>query len=443
MTPEPPAETAALIERRLRWAFGAVLLWRLLFPFFDSPLAHLFSDPDRHWSNGARFLDPDPIGAGDPYLFQLWIYLLRRLSADSPPTIQLACGVLCAAMPYGWYRALKELLPRSQALAGAIVMGVVPAFFGIYAYFMNETLLLTLTGCAFWLTLRSWRKATLGAWTLACLMWSCVLFTRTIALPMALLCLGTIWIMQPVGRLQKALVASGAFLLLAVPSAMHARPKLGFWAPLGNLYITEIYNLSGKHDIALDLGSAGRWGFGSPSFYNPTFYPFSDWTTARQGTVSIRIDLSHGRADWLAERDRVQRASTFPRWRRYGENVVYLLFAQSWPDNDPRSVMGWLNIWSRWLWPPLMLFVAWGAMRGLYDGRQWLLPACGLLMLALLALQSTSIIEARYRKPIDAVLLAAAIVQHCRTRSARSSHAPGDWRFRRRLVRAAPLAPAG
>src|ERR1700722_17356051 len=119
----------------LRWAFGVVLLRPLLFPFFDSPLLHLFSDPARHWSNGARLFAPDLIGAGDPFLYQLWIYLLRVLSHDDGPTVLLGCGLLCAAMPYGWYRALRELLPREWALASAVLIGLWPGFLGVYGYF--------------------------------------------------------------------------------------------------------------------------------------------------------------------------------------------------------------------------------------------------------------------------------------------------------------------
>jgi hypothetical protein len=289
---------------------------------------------------------------------------------------------------------------------------------GIYAYFMNETLLLTLTGFAFWLTFRSIRKATVGAWTLACLVWSCAVFTRTIALPMALVCLGSLWLMQPRERFAKALIGVIAILLLAAPAGMHARMQLGFFAPLGNVYPVQIYTLSGNHNIELDLGAGGHWGYGSPSFYNPTFYPFSDWTTDRHGTVNVKIDLTRGRADWLAERARAARESTFSGWRRLKENLLYLLFAQSWPDNNLGDLSGQLTVWSRWLWPVAMLYVAWGAIRRGYRGREWLLPACALGMLVFLALQTTGIIEGRYRKPIDPILAAAAVVLYCRTRAA-------------------------
>jgi SAM-dependent methyltransferase len=407
-------------EHWLRWAFGVVVLWHLLFPFFDSPLTHLFSDPARHWANGGRFFVPDLIGAGDPFLYQLWIYLLRQVSAGDPPTIVLACALLCAAMPYGWYRALRELLPRPQALTGGLIIGVVPAFLGIYAYFMTETLLLTLTGFAFWATFRAARKRSVAAFALASALWVCALFTRSIALPMALLCLGALWITQP-QRLAKAAIAVAAFAILALPAGLHARSTLHFFAPLGNLYLSQIYSVSGKHDISINAGALGGWGFGTPSFYNPTFYPFSDWTTDRRGTAYIRIDVSRGRASWIEEKKRIASLRTFPWWRQYWENLIYLLFGQSWPDDDPNSLSGLASVWTRWLWPPLMLVVAWGALRRRFAGWEWLLPVCALGILLSLAVQRDGIIEGRYRKPIDPVLVAAAIVLYYRSRADRTA----------------------
>ena len=407
-------------ENWLRWAFGAVLLWRLLFPFFDSPLLHLFSDPARHWSNGGRLFAPDLIGAGDPFLYQLWIYLLRVISRDDAPTVLLGCGLLCAAMPYGWYRALREPLARRQALVGGIVIGVIPAFLGIYAYFMTETLLLTLTGFAFWATFRAARKRTLAAFALASALWAAAMFTRSIALPMALLCLGLLWITQR-QRPAKAVAAALIFALFALPAGWHARSTLGFFAPLGNFYLSQIYSVSGNRNISIDAGPLGGWGFGTPSFYNPTFYPFSAWTTARQGTASIVIDVTRGRASWIAEKKRIEALRSFPWSRQYQENLVYLLFGQSWPDNDPNAISGLATVWTRWLWPPLMLVVAWGALGRRYRGWQWLLPLCALGMLLSLAVQRDGIIEGRYRKPIDPVLVAAAIVLYYRTRPGQPS----------------------
>jgi SAM-dependent methyltransferase len=65
--------------------------------------------------------------------------------------------------------------------------------------------------------------------------------------------------------------------------------------------------------------------------------------------------------------------------------------------------------------------VAWGALRRRYRGWQWLLPVCALGMLLSLAVQRDGIIEGRYRKPIDPVLVAAAIVLYYRTRAGQSA----------------------
>ncbi len=403
-------------EHRWRWAFGAVLLARLLYPFFNSPLTHLFSDPLRHWENGARFWNPDLIGAGDPYLYQLWIHLLRAWSGDSPPVVQLACGLLCAAMPYGWYRALRELLPKRIAYLGGIVIGLAPSLLAMYAYFMNETLLLSLTGFAFWATLRAARKRTLGAYVGTSALWTATVFTRSVALPMALLWVGLLWL-QSKPRPTKAVISTLIFCVAAVAAGMHGMGRLKFFAPFGNVYLQEAYSYSGKHDYAIDVPGQGSWVFGSPAFYNPSLYPFSNWLTDRTGTVRIRIDVAHGRDDWIAERNRVYRERTFPWVTQYKEQIVYLLLGQPWPANDPSSWVAWLGLWSRWLWPPIIAFVAWGAIRRHFVSWEWLLPLSALGMLVLLAIEPMAIMEGRYRMPIDPIFLASAILLWYRTRA--------------------------
>jgi hypothetical protein len=419
-----PAAGQARHESQLRWAFGAVLLVRLLYPHFSSPLHHLFSDPQRHWDNGLQFLHPSFMGSSDPFLYQLWLFLLTRLP-DSGPLVETLTGVLCAAMPYGWYRALKELVPRGRALQGAILIGLVPGFLGIYAYFMNETLLLTLTGFAFWATFRAHRKRTIGAFVVACLLWLAAGFTRSVALPVGLLCLAAIWVPQP-QRLLKALAGAVCLLAFLVPAALHGRENLHFLAPFGNPYLNHIYAISGKREISAELGPQGHYGFGCPSFYNPTFYPFSDWTTARTGVVAITVDTAAGRSGWLREEERVRRERSFPRWRMALEAAAYVGFGQAWPDNDRGTLLGWLTVWTRWLWPPLILLIAAGALRGMFRGIEWLLPVSALGLIGYFVIQDQGIIEARFRKPLDPLLVASAVVLVQRLSRRRSAAAvPG------------------
>ncbi|MEP6548288.1 MAG: hypothetical protein ABJD53_12570 [Gammaproteobacteria bacterium] len=393
----------------LRWLFGAVLLLRLLYPFFNSPLDHLFSDPARHWNNGLNFQHPDILGSGDPYLYQPWLFLLQRVTQQSAPGILLGCGLLCALMPYGWYRALREVIPKQWALAGAALMGLVPSFMGIYGYFMNETLLLTLTGFAFWLTFRAYRKGTVGAFACACVVWFAAGFTRIVVWPIAILCL--LWLLSvPPSRWLKLLAGGGLLALIAVPAGLHGRENLGYFSPFGNLYLNELYHDSGKKTIELDFGPKGRFWFGSPSFYNPTFYPFSDWMTDREGVVSATINTGKGRADWESEIGHVRLQRTLPRWLDFRENLVFLSFGQAWPDNDRNTLVGWLTVWTRWLWPFMALVVLIGVLRRRFRGREWLLPVCALTLCLLLAIQRQGVMEGRFRKPLEPILLAAMIV---------------------------------
>jgi hypothetical protein len=399
--------------RRLQAGFGLLLLCRLLYPFFNAPLDHLFSDPLRHWENGANFLHPTIMGSADPLMYQFWIFALRSLSRESAPAVLLGCGLLCAAMPYGWYRALREVTSRRRALFGAILIGIVPESVSLYAYFMNETLLLTLLGFCFWLTLRSRRKATAAAFIVAVIAWTCAALTRTVAVPMALGCIAWLWSSQP-QRLIKLFGAIAVAAALVIPAGLHGRAKLGYFAPLGNLYFNEIYHASGMRDIAVDYGPDGRYRFGSPSFYNPTFWPFSRWTTDRTGVAAIDIDLTQGRAPWIAEKRRVAQQRTFSAWRQRIEDCAYLFFAQSWPNSDPASLFGRLTLWTRWIWAPLALVVSWGTLTRRYRGTEYLVPLCALGTLALLLLQNEGVMEARFREPVDAILVCSALLMRLR-----------------------------
>ncbi len=393
---------------------ACVLVLRVLFVLLDSPLAHLYSDPLRHWNNGRDFLHPTVMGSGDPYLYQLWLFVLQHIPGTGSAAILAGCALLCAAMPYGWYRALRELAPRERSLWGAALIGVWPPAVAIYGFFMTETLLLALTGFAFALTLRAARKRTGAAFALACALWLAVCFTRIVLLPLALLCLGWLWTLQR-RRLRAVLLALCLTGAIAIPAGLHGRAALGYFAPLGNLYFNQIYLASERKNIQLDFGAQGLYIFGSPSFYNPTFSPFSNWTTRRQDTYAISIDTRHGRADWIRELERARSEPPRWRWRDFAENLCYLFFGQAWPANLD-AVLGALVVWSRWLWLPAVIWTLLASARGSYRGREWLIALGALSSLLLLVLQHEAIMEGRYRAPIEPIFI-AAIVLSLRARS--------------------------
>jgi len=208
----------------------------------------------------------------------------------------------------------------------------------------------------------------------------------------------------------KAAVGVALLLAFAVPSGLHARLGLQYFAPFGNLYINQIYAKSGMHDFTVDFGGQEYWTFGSPAFYNPTFYPFSYWTTDRVGTFNMIIDPAQGSASWAAEDERAAREDQFPAWKAFRDNALYLLLGQVWPNNDMSTVSGWLSVWSRWLWPIVFAAVAFGAVKRWFHGYDWLLPTCALGMLLFFVVQQGAVMEGRYRTPIDPVFVASALV---------------------------------
>ncbi len=415
------AITSAGRIRALCVLFGAVLGFRLLYPFVNSPLAHLFSDPLRHWDNGQRLLDPSVMGSDDPFLYQVWLYALQHVAGGSGNVLLLGCGVLCALMPYGWYRAFRELMPVEASLLGGTLMGLIPDFLSLYGYFMTETALLALIGCAFWLTLRAVRRRTIGAFVLACVLWLAAIFTRVTALPLALIGLLWIWLPQP-DRTLKLLAAVALFLVIAIPAGLHGRARLHYFAPFGNLYLHEIYRHSGKRRIELEFGADGQYWFVSPSLASPTFYPFYDWVTSRTDVVKVVVDLNRGRADWERERARVAAQRTLPETTDTWENLLFLAFGPSWPNNDLNTLTGWLTVWMRWVWMPLICFVAYGLWRGAYHGAERLLPVAALPVFLWLALQQDGIAEGRFRVPLEPIFLAAAIIAGRRLWARRQPH---------------------
>jgi hypothetical protein len=130
----------------------------------------------------------------------------------------------------------------------------------------------------------------------------------------------------------------------------------------------------------------------------------------RSGTVSFKIDLSRGRDDWLAAGKRIQQQASFPAWRKRLENTAYLFFGQSWPNSNQNTVLGWLTLWTRWIWAPVFALVGWALCTARYRGRAWVVPLCGFGSICLLLLQNEGVMEGRFREPLDAILLCAALL---------------------------------
>ena len=225
-----------------------------------------------------------------------------------------------------------------------------------------------------------------------------------------------VWLPTP-GRVTKALVSLVLLAIVAIPAGLHGRANLNYFAPFGNLYLHKIYRSSDGVWVNVAVGPGVGYMFSSPSFAYPTFYPFSDWETRRAGAIFIKIDMQQGRQDWIKELARVEQSRTFPKLVDTAENFLFLAFGQSWPNCNLKTVTGWLTVWARWIWVPLIGFVAYGVVRRKFIGIENLLPVTGLLVFLWLGLQQSAIVEGRFRLPIEPIFLTSAVILIYRLRA--------------------------
>lgn len=393
--------------------FTASLLFRFVYIFVISPMGQRFSDPARHWENGLRFLHPGLFGSADPLMYQVYLAAVQYLSAGNETAINFYIGVLSALMPWLWFKALDEILPRAWALAGGTLIALMPSLIMIYSYFMNETLMLDLIGAAIWLTLRAMRQKTLGAFAWAAVLWALASYTRSVALPLAAVSMALLLFVDRRRLLAKVGILAVAYGGLAIPACWHSQIRLHYCAPFGFTYLNQIYRLSEKHNFTMNVKGEGRWGFGSPNYYHPPLEPFSDWSTPRTGEVHVEIDPAHGRDDWEAALERVRNEpKPLKPLQDWGENVLDLFFDPSWPDNNSSYWMGWLSMQSRWLILPMTLFIAALTLRYFRSMqlRMLLVPGMALLLMGMLLVQQRFIVEGRYRKAVEPLLIAACVI---------------------------------
>ena len=280
-------------------AFAACLVVRFGYVFYNRPVDHLFSDPNRHWLNGKRFFWPELMGSIDPIAYQAWLKALQWLDHGTGYVVLAATGMLSMAVPLFYYLTLREVLPLTWALAAAVTIGFMPSLFTIYAYFMTETLLLALAACGFWLTLRAMRTQGLPELVAVALVWALAGYTRIVALPLAALCFAAL--ASRLSWRKRALLAAAigvCFGAIAIPACWHSSKNLNFCAPFGSGYFNEIFRASGAKTMRIEVRTKGEWVFSSPSMYTMPLWPILDWHSARVGTEVITIDPTKGRDDW-------------------------------------------------------------------------------------------------------------------------------------------------
>ncbi|MFC6633684.1 glycosyltransferase family 39 protein [Microbulbifer taiwanensis] len=376
-----------------------------------NPLDHIWSDPQRHWEQGTDTLRSDPMALTDPVLYQLYIGALGKLTLMNPLLVAFYTSLLSLCTPWIWYRFLRELQPgRLVALGGWAALSLLPSWIAIYGYFMQETLLLPLLGAALYASWRCRRKRTLGSFLLMAFLWALAGLTRGIAIPLAAVTCSWLWLEQE-DKLRKAVYSALILTLILGPLAVRSYQQMQLLAPHGIGKLVSIYTRSGKQRINISYERDGaRWSywFASPATGERPLAPLSDWTTARRGTAEVHIDLDRGGEDWhRAKLDYPMTVSNYLWITR--ENLVYLFFGASWPDNNGERALHRANIHMRWIWAPLaLLLIAATAIYWRRLGGRRLLPVLLLVWVLVQGLLPIAVNEGRYRKPGEGLLLACS-----------------------------------
>lgn len=378
-----------------------------------NPVNHIWSDPARHWEQGIDVLRADLMALTDPIGYQMYVALLAKFTLKIPALVAYCTILLSLVGPWLWYRFFRELQSsKTLALAGWAFLSFLPSWIAIYSYFMQETLMLPLLGAALWATWRCRRKADVPSFVLMVFLWIAAGLTRGIAIPLAAIACTWLWLLQD-RKWSKALYSSLVLLLIMGPLTYRSYQTVAHFAPHGMGHLNVIYAQSGKKVIEIASRRAGAgWvhGFGSPSTGAEPFKPFSDWKTQRTGKVRINIDLDKGMEDWRREMDAVDMGFKDYLWITK-ESLIFLFFAESWPDNNLARAVDVAGAAIRFIWAPLFIVIIVGLLwhRKKFSSH-WLLPTMLIAWFVVQALIPIAINEGRYRKPYEGLAVAQIIL---------------------------------
>lgn len=397
------------LRRALLLAVAGGAVVRIWAVFLHNPLDAIFSDPGRWWEAGYQSLSLGPLNGIDPVGYQVWTALVAKISAGYAPLVAACVAVLSLLTPYVWYRYMKELAPRGNfALTAWAVISWLPSYIGIFSYFMSETLFILLFGAGLWLSFRALRKRSPGSFLLSIVAWLAASITRVFALPIGIVISG--WVLfHSEERKQKLLLAGAMVLLFFVPAAARCYYLTHVWSPFGVPQMNQIYFDSGRATIQVEIRrdqAAYRWfyEFTSPAIVDQPLNPLSEWSSSRSGIVKFSINEDRGLRDWNAADEALKTG-----WKRLlqlrAENYLLFYFGHSWPDDDPNHFWEAMGNHLRWLWAPLLLLVTLWNMRQIFVTHTvHIVPLLTMLLCWFMPLAPV-LIEGRYRKGAEAMLI--------------------------------------
>jgi Dolichyl-phosphate-mannose-protein mannosyltransferase len=401
-------------QRFWQLAFGLGLAFRVYAVLvLRNPMDAIFSDPGRHWDNALHFATPTVQGASNPYLYQLYLFLVQKATHQDKVEIGNITAALSVSYALVWYLFARSVFRRRiNALRFATALCWMPSHISLYSFFMNETLVLPLVGLAMWFTNRTIDKRSPSSFVATATTWTLAVLTRSVVGPIGLGCVLVSWF-KVKRRQWAALAAACAISALWVGAASeHAHRVLKRYTPFGDNMVVAVYFVSAAHDYTMDVKGFGRYIFSSPSLYVSPFAPFYEFPSIREGVVSFSADPDRRGAD--VERTFLRELQI--NWRKFprliGENVIFFSFGHCWPTagsmNDRADR---ICLWERWIWLPLSIVSLVGSLVFVLRRGAAFVPIAtlGFLFSFFVIAQVSGFMEGRYRKPLEPMVLLAPI----------------------------------
>jgi hypothetical protein len=91
--------------------------------------------------------------------------------------------------------------------------------------------------------------------------------------------------------------------------------------------------------------------------------------------------------------------------RLIAENMLILSFSHSWPDSAKEGLPSRICLWERWIWFPIVLFTLFRSFLYLKRRKVAIVPVLSALMTLGMYASHGGIMEGRYRKPMEPLLM--------------------------------------
>jgi len=410
------------LTKILKNLFWLTLILRFIFPFFFNPIDNLYADSLYHWESGKNLLNPKVIDGIDPKLFQLYAGLLFLISQENYYIIAFISGLLCASLPFFWYKALREISTKNISLIAAIIISICPTLLFIYGFFMNETILLNMMAIASWMTLRAARKKDNKSFIYAIIFLILAALSRSIAIPFMLS--GILFLIYKSDeKIKKSFITFSILISLLIPAGMHAYKAINIFAPFGYHGLIEIYRKSGSLGLNCKTEKDSYLMMGNAIPGKQPLEPFYTYKSPRSNDFyKWSINTENGKEDWEKELKAIN----------YGfdnylldtkENLFFFLFGYSWPEtavpswklrdaaNNPAIYPYILNSYLenyRWLWSIYLLIMFAGIF--IVSNKKYKIFILGtFIYIAALILQDTALVTGRFRKPLEPFIIISMI----------------------------------